>query len=93
MVIAICRNGVEYAKIMGKSNPKVGLLNVGTEENKGTDRESKPMLTERKLGDMFYGNIEGSDINIGTAVDVVVTDGFSGIVMKTMEGASKLFSP
>ncbi|HPZ18292.1 MAG TPA: phosphate acyltransferase PlsX [Fervidobacterium sp.] len=85
--------GIEYARIMGKSDPKVGILNVGTEENKGTDREKQAYtLLKEKLGDMFYGNIEGSDINVGT-VDVVVTDGFSGnIAMKTMEGASKLFS-
>ncbi|MGB4263057.1 MAG: phosphate acyltransferase PlsX [Fervidobacterium sp.] len=85
--------GIEYARIMGKSNPKVGLLNVGTEENKGTDREKQAYaLLKDKLGDTFYGNVEGNDINLGT-VDVVVTDGFSGnIAMKTMEGFSKLVS-
>ncbi len=85
--------GIEYAKILGKSNPTVGLLNVGTEENKGTDREKQAyVLLKEKLGNGFKGNIEGNDINLGK-VDVVVADGFSGnIAMKTMEGTAKMIS-
>lgn len=85
--------GIEYAKILGKKEPKVGLLNVGTEENKGTDREKEAYnLLKKIFGDIFYGNVEGNDINTGT-VDVVVSDGFSGnIAIKTMEGVSKLIS-
>ncbi len=85
--------GIEYAKILGKSNPTVGLLNVGTEENKGTDREKQTyVLLKEKLGDVFKGNVEGNDINLGK-VDVVVADGFSGnIAMKTMEGTAKMIS-
>ncbi|MCX7653487.1 MAG: phosphate acyltransferase PlsX [Fervidobacterium sp.] len=85
--------GIEYAKILGKSNPKVGLLNVGTEENKGTEREKQAhLILKESLKDKFFGNVEGNDINLGT-VDVVVTDGFSGnIAMKTMEGVAKLIS-
>lgn len=85
--------GIEYAKILGKSSPKVGLLNVGSEENKGTEREKQAYaLLKYHLKETFYGNVEGNDINLGT-VDVVVTDGFSGnIAMKTMEGVAKLIS-
>ncbi|AMW32748.1 phosphate:acyl-[acyl carrier protein] acyltransferase [Fervidobacterium changbaicum] len=85
--------GVEYARTLGKSSPKVGLLNVGTEENKGTDMHklAYQMLRE-KLGPAFHGNVEGNDINLGT-VDVVVTDGFTGnVALKTMEGVAKLIS-
>ncbi|WP_448374919.1 phosphate acyltransferase PlsX [Fervidobacterium sp.] len=85
--------GVEYAKILGKKSPKVGLLNVGTEENKGTEfHKIGYQLLKEKLGSAFYGNVEGNDINLGT-VDVVVTDGFAGnVAMKTMEGVAKLIS-
>ncbi len=85
--------GMAYAKVLGKDNPKVGLLNVGEEEIKGTDtvKEAHRILRER-LKDSFYGNVEGRDINTGV-VDVVVTDGFTGnVAMKTMEGVGKLVS-
>jgi len=85
--------GIEYAKILGKKSPKVGLLNVGTEDNKGTEiHRIGYQLLKEKLGSAFYGNVEGNDINLGT-VDVVVTDGFTGnVAMKTMEGTAKLIS-
>ncbi len=85
--------GIAYAKVLGRENPKVGLLNVGEEEIKGTDlvKEAYALLKE-KLGSRFYGNVEGRDINTGV-VDVVVTDGFTGnVAMKTMEGVGKLVS-
>ncbi len=83
--------GIAYAKILGKRDPKVGLLNVGEEEIKGTDtvKEAYRLLKDR-IGQAFYGNVEGRDINTGV-VDVVVTDGFVGnVAMKTMEGVGKL---
>ncbi len=85
--------GIAYAKILGKKDPVVGLLNVGEEEIKGTElvKEAYSLLKE-KLGNAFYGNVEGRDINTGV-VDVVVTDGFTGnVAMKTMEGVGKLVS-
>ncbi len=85
--------GMAYARILGRSDPKVGLLNIGEEEMKGTDviKEAYSILKE-KLKDSFYGNVEGRDINTGV-VDVVVTDGFTGnVAMKTMEGVGKLVS-
>ncbi len=85
--------GMAYAKVLGRENPKIGLLNIGEEEIKGTDvvKEAYKLLKE-KLGSSFHGNVEGRDINTGV-VDVVVTDGFTGnVAMKTMEGVGKLVS-
>jgi glycerol-3-phosphate acyltransferase PlsX len=92
-LIQFAAMGVEYARILGKNSPKVGLLNVGTEENKGTDMHKLAyQMLKEKLGPMFHGNVEGNDINLGT-VNVVVTDGFTGnVAMKTMEGVAKLIS-
>ena len=71
--------------ILKKSDPKVGLLNVGEEESKGTEfiKESHILLSESKLN--FIGNIEGRDIYGGTA-DVVLCDGFVGnVILKVSE--------
>jgi glycerol-3-phosphate acyltransferase PlsX len=83
--------GLAYAKVLGKQQPKLGLLNVGEEENKGdeTTKEAYELL-KTHLSESFLGNIEGHDINTGK-VDVVVCDGFSGnVAMKTMEGTAKM---
>ena len=67
-------------------SPKVGLINVGVEEKKGTPmiKESFDLLKESGLD--FYGNIEGRDIPEGY-VDVLVCDGFTGnVTLKLMEG-------
>lgn len=72
--------------IMGIESPRVGLLNNGTEENKGNRLavESYALLKQAPIN--FIGNIEANDIPKGKA-DVVVTDGFTGnIVLKTLEG-------
>lgn len=78
----------------GIENPKVGLLNIGTEETKGNDlvKESYNLLKEhgKEYGINFIGNVEGRDCFSGE-VDVVVTDGFTGnIFLKTTEGVGKL---
>ncbi|HEV7959770.1 MAG TPA: phosphate acyltransferase PlsX [Rhizomicrobium sp.] len=81
--------------ILGLDRPSVGLLNVGTEEQKGNDavKGAAEMLraaTMDRLPMAFHGFIEGNDIAEGT-VDVVVTDGFTGnIALKTAEGTAKL---
>ena len=78
--------------VLNKNNPKVGLLNVGSEEIKGntTVKRTFEKLDNLKLGIDFYGFIEGNDINKGV-VDVVVTDGFSGnIALKMAEGVAEL---
>lgn len=70
---------------LGMESPRVGLLNIGEEESKGTDllKEAHGLLKASKLN--FVGNIEGNDIFRGKA-DVVVTDGFTGnVVLKLME--------
>lgn len=86
--------GSFYAKrIMGIENPRVGLLNIGTEECKGGELQhgAYKLLTEAKTEGRlnFVGNVEASTMFFG-GVDVVVADGFSGnIALKTTEGAAK----
>ena len=78
--------------ILGLERPTVGLLNVGTEEQKGNDgvKEAANILRHSNLPLAFHGFVEGNDIAEGT-VDVVVTDGFTGnIALKTAEGTAKL---
>ena len=68
--------------VLGKKNPRVGLLNIGEEESKGNElvKETHKLIVERKGKMNFIGNIEGRDILKG-AVDVVVCDGFVGNVL------------
>lgn len=78
---------------LGVENPRVGLLNIGTEETKGNEltKESYKLLKEKseELGINFIGNVEGRDAFSGS-VDIVVTDGFTGnIFLKTVEGFGK----
>lgn len=73
-----------------KTKPKVGILNVGTEDIKGTDtiKEAYQLLKKTPLN--FVGNVEGDDIFTGE-VDVIVTDGFVGnVTLKAVEGAVKM---
>lgn len=71
--------------ILHIDKPKVGLLNVGEEESKGTEfsKETYTLLSESKLN--FIGNIEGRDIYTGTA-DIILCDGFVGnVILKVSE--------
>lgn len=81
--------GSAFARhMLGCDSPRIGLLNVGEEEGKGHDlvRETYDLFRNGPLADQFVGNIEGRDIHRG-AVDVVVTDGFTGnVVLKLSEG-------
>src|SRR4051812_28789737 len=81
--------GSIFAKhILQRPNPTIGLMNVGSEEQKGHDlaKETHALFNASSLKDQFVGNIEGRDIHRGAA-DVVVTDGFVGnVVLKTCEG-------
>lgn len=84
--------GTAYAKAgFGIKNPKVGLLNNGTEEHKGDPlRQETYKYMSQINGIDFIGNVEGRDIMLGEC-DVVVSDGFSGnIALKAMEGCGKL---
>ena len=87
--------GSEFAKVvLGKTSPKIGILNVGTEQEKGkaTLQEASEFLKNSYLAKEFTGFVEGNEITNGV-VDVVVTDGFSGnIALKTAEGIAKLCS-
>jgi len=72
--------------------PSIGLLNIGEEEIKGNEivKEASRLLTDSNLN--YVGYVEGDGIFLGT-VDVVVCDGFIGNVMlKTTEGAAKMFT-
>jgi len=84
--------GSIYAeRILGIPNPRVGLLNVGSEEGKGNELTQKtfPLLREAPIN--FIGNIEGRDIPYGRA-DVVVCEGFVGnILLKMSEGLAGVF--
>ncbi|MDT2045759.1 MULTISPECIES: phosphate acyltransferase PlsX [Bacillaceae] len=86
--------GSVYAEqVRGIHSPKVGLLNVGTEEKKGNEltKQTFKLLQETNIN--FIGNVESRDLLNGVA-DVVVTDGFTGnVALKTIEGtALSLFS-
>lgn len=76
-----------YARlILQRTNPRIGLLNIGSEEGKGS-QEVKEAYDYLKLAGLnFIGNIEGDDVFEGHA-DVVVCDGFAGnVLLKTAEG-------
>lgn len=78
-----------YSQLILKiKNPKVGLLNVGTEKSKGRDSHKEAYkLLENHEDINFQGNVEAREMVSGT-VDIIVTDGFSGnIALKSMEGA------
>lgn len=82
---------VYYSAITGKENPRIGLLNIGSEDIKGNDviKHASIMLKESSQKDNFYGFVEGNDI-FRNVVDVVVTDGFTGnVALKTIEGTVK----
>jgi glycerol-3-phosphate acyltransferase PlsX len=85
--------GSIYAeKVRGVKNPKVGLISNGEEEGKGNElvKGATPLFKASNLN--YFGNVEGKEV-IGGAVDVAVTDGFTGNVMlKTSEAVAKLIT-
>ncbi|MFW6263612.1 MAG: phosphate acyltransferase PlsX, partial [Thermotogota bacterium] len=91
--LSFARMGLALQKINGIENPKIGLLNVGTEEDKGTEQIKEAYrLLKNKIDDHFAGFVEGREIASGS-VDVVVTDGWSGnIALKSMEGIGSFIS-
>ncbi|MFG6496826.1 phosphate acyltransferase PlsX [Fictibacillus sp. UD] len=84
---------VYWQQVRGVDKPRVGLLNVGTESEKGNalTKAAFPLLQEADIN--FVGNIESRDLLMGAA-DVVVCDGFAGnLVLKSIEGtAISMFS-
>lgn len=85
--------GTEYMRFIHKiENPKVAILNNGTEEHKGQElhQQAYKLLSESDLN--FIGNVEGRELATG-GCDVVVSDGFAGnIALKTYEGVGKMMS-
>lgn len=76
------------AKVRGIQKPRVGLLNIGTEEKKGNELTKSAYDLLEKADINFIGNVEARDLLEGVA-DVVVTDGFTGnMVLKTIEGTA-----
>ncbi len=82
--------GAIYAEtILGVAEPRIGLMNVGSEDDKGTDltRATRSLYQSGPLADRFVGNVEGRDIYEGHA-RVVVCEGFVGnVLLKAGEGA------
>ena len=85
--------GSLYAKKqLGVENPRVGLLNIGTEDSKGTElqKQAYTLLKEASQQGLvnFVGNVEARDVPLG-AVDVIVCDGFAGnVLLKSIEGTA-----
>jgi len=76
----------------GIESPRIGLLNIGSEDIKGTDviKLTSTKLAETELN--YIGNVEGTDL-FGNKVDVVVCDGFVGnVALKTMEGTARFLA-
>jgi glycerol-3-phosphate acyltransferase PlsX len=75
-------------KVRGITKPRIGLLNVGTEENKGNELTKAAYQLISNSGLHFIGNVEARDLLDGVA-DVVVTDGFTGnVTLKMIEGTA-----
>ncbi|MBR3562072.1 MAG: phosphate acyltransferase PlsX [Oscillospiraceae bacterium] len=89
--------GSYYAsKVLGVDKPRVGLLNIGAEEEKGDTLRKETYQKLKEAGErgelVFTGNVEAKEAMLGQC-DVIVADGFSGNVMlKSIEGAGKLMS-
>ncbi len=89
--------GALYAQhALKKKNPRVGLLNNGTEECKGDDLRKEAYVLLKEAGEKglinFIGNVEARDA-VGGEVDVIVADGYSGnIFLKAVEGTAKYMS-
>lgn len=94
VLLLYAKMGSVYAEnVLGIENPRVALLNNGTEPHKGTPilQEAYKLLSEEKSIN-FVGNCEGKTVPFG-ACDVLVCDGFTGnITLKLMEGMAKFMS-
>jgi glycerol-3-phosphate acyltransferase PlsX len=87
--------GEVYARaVLGVAKPRVGLLNIGTEEVKGDGvvRSAAALVRDSGLPIDYVGFVEGTGVTAGT-VDVVVTDGFTGnVALKIAEGTASMFT-
>ena len=93
MLVQFAIMGSAYMnKILGVESPRVGLVNIGSEESKGRELELETYKQLKNAPVNFTGNIEARQIPMGDC-DVVVTDGFSGnLLLKLYEGMAKFFS-
>lgn len=83
---------VYMERIMNVTSPRVGLVNIGTEDSKGTDLQVEANKLLRQAGVNYVGNVEAREIPLG-GCDVAVADGFTGnVVLKLTEGLAKMFS-
>lgn len=81
-----------YKILTGENKIKIGLLNIGEEEEKGNDLTKETyVLLKNHFNEEFAGNMEGKDFLYGE-FDICITDGFTGnIALKTLEGEASLF--
>ncbi len=88
-LVQFAQMGSVYAeRVMGVPNPRVGLLNIGSEEGKGSELAQDVFDRLKNAGVNFIGNIEGGEVHKNRA-DVVVTDGFTGnVAVKVTEGVA-----
>jgi len=97
-LVGFAHLGAVYARdVLGRTDPAIGLLNIGEEDEKGSAvvREAHQLLRTQH-GFRFVGNVEGRDIptgsHRGSPLDVVVCDGFVGnVVLKFYESAARVF--
>lgn len=90
-LVQFAKMGTVYVEeTLGIKNPKVGLVNIGVEEEKGNQMTKEAYLLLKECSDIhFCGNVEARDIPQGE-VDILVCDGFTGnIILKFMEGFGK----
>lgn len=84
--------GSIYAReMLGIADPRIGLMNIGSEDGKGTDlyRETHSALQQSRLKEQYVGNIEGRGLYQGEA-DVLICEGFVGnVVLKVSEGMAE----
>jgi glycerol-3-phosphate acyltransferase PlsX len=82
-----------YARqVMGIASPRIGLMNIGSEEGKGTEqiRDTHKLISDSPVRERYLGNVEGRDLFQGAA-DVIVCEGFVGnVVLKASEGMAEM---
>ena len=82
---------VYMKRILGVPSPRVGLVNIGVEESKGTELQVEAYGLMKEASYNFIGNVEAREVPLG-GCDVAVCDGFTGnIILKVTEGLAKLF--
>ena len=83
--------GSLYAQLaFGRESPSIGLMSIGEEDTKGTDRTKEAFKVLKEAGLNFIGNVEGRDVFDGN-VDVIVTDGFTGnVILKVSEALGEM---